>query len=1327
MSELFRCVCGHSWQPTGAESGAAATRPVFCPRCGALLDTGSSQAAPDDAGNLKTTEDSGPGSSSPATLGGLPSLAGYRIERELGRGGMGVVYRAFSTKLNRVVALKTLQRIDPVPLQRFKQEFRALADVDHPGLITLYELISDGETWFFSMELVEGVDFVQYVRSGPVGAEPDTENAAAAPALTPLQLIRLRRGLAQLVAAVAALHRAGLLHRDIKPSNILVTADEHLVLLDLGLAAELGGDEGYLSSDANLVGTVAYMSPEQASVEEITQASDWYCVGAVLYEALTGRLPFSGHRLKVLMAKSQQDPPPPASLVPDLPEDLNQLCVDLLQRNPSARPSSEEILRRLTALPADSSPHAAEAAGGAEKPPFVGRGQHLAHLEACYRELERGQATVVFVHGYSGIGKSALLQEFTDRVRRVNSTVVLAGRCYEQESVPFKALDSLIDSLSNHLRKLSRAEADALMPRDVQTLTRVFPVLGRVEAVCAAPRRPVEGQDQQALRRRAVSSLRELLTRLGDRHPLVLVIDDLQWGDEDSAVMLCELLRPPDAPLLMLAGAYRAEDALASPFLRAFRETERRGLQRLKLREVEVGPLSKSDAQRLALALLRGRKGMEAQAATIARESGGSPFFTRELARYLQDSPPAQTVHAVDLDAVVRSRLNALPVPALRLLEVVAVAGRPTNQEQILQVTETLAEGPPLLNRLKAEHLIRVTGAGQKTQLETYHDRIREATCRQLEPSARREIHGRLARAMEASFTTDERKFLEASETPSGGTRIGNEPAVGSPYWQRLFEVAFHYDAAGEPDQALRYSLAAAEQATRQHSLQIAVQQYRIAERGAAGRDPTTRRRVAEGLGAVLMLQGRYAEAKAALETARREATQTPPVVLARIQGKLGELAFKRGDLEAARASLEDALRLMRRGVPRSQAVCTLQLFKEIGVQLLHTWFPNRFVGRRRLDQAGDEFVVIRLYSRLAYVYWFVAGKTRCLWTHLRNLNLSEKYVPTSELAQAYAEHGPVMSLIPAFARAFRYNEKAIEIRRGLGDVWGQGPLLHYYGIVLYAASRFPLCIEKCQQAIELLDRTGDFWELNMARYQVAASRYRLGDLAGAYEEARKMHQSGLDLGDSQASGLAVDILSKAACGRVSREVLRAELERPRDADAQTASQVFQAEGVRLLAEGDFRGAAAAFQQGWETARRAGIKNTYVAPCLPWLATALRREAERCGEADPAASRRLLRQAQRAARRGLRLARKFQNDLPHCLRELGLLSATARRLRRARRFLDESLAVAAAQGARYERAQTALAQAELDVRENVPDSQGRLAQAQTALREILQACQAATG
>lgn len=1298
MSKILRCACGYQWLAAAIELSPAADRPVLCPCCGALVETLSTRGSGLDPRESETIDSSWPLSPPPETLSHLPAIVGYEIQNELGRGGMGVVYRAFSSKLNRRVALKTLKRIDPVALQRFKQEFRALADVNHRNLVTLYELISDGETWFFSMELIEGVGFLKYVRSGIGDGAGEEPAPVAGEALSPLQMIRLRRGLTQLVVAVAALHKKGVLHRDIKPSNILVTAEERLVLLDFGLAAELGGEKAYQSTDGGLVGTVAYMSPEQGSIDAVTQASDWYSVGVVLYEALTGRVPFCGGPLDVLFEKRQQDPPPPNSLAPSVPEDLNQLCVDLLRRNPADRPDAEEILQRLVPAAAEPSPGGLDSESAAEKVPLVGRDGHLASLESCYRDLEQSQAVLVLVHGNSGMGKSTLLQEFCDRVRRRGAAVVLSGRCYEQESVPFKALDSLIDALCNFLRRLPRAEADALMPRDIQALVRLFPVMGRGEAVHDARRRSLDVQDQQELRRRAVNALREMLGRIGDRRPLVLVVDDLQWGDVDSAVMLCELLKPPDAPLLMFVGAYRAEDAQTSPFLRALRESERRGLQRLNLRELAVEPLTESEARSLAVLLLRRQGDAAAQATTIARESGGSPFFALELARYLH-AAAHQPADTVDLETVLRRRLQALPPPALRLLEAVAVAGRPTSQDEILEVAGLPAEGPQLLARLKAEHLIRVTGHDQQPELETYHDRIREAMCGQLEPSARREIHHRLARTIEASLGAGRQGVLELWDA-DGAARHGQEPALGPQDWQRVFDLAFHYDSAGDRENALFYSLIAAEQASRQHSLQIAVQQYRIAQRGVASRDVATQRRVAEGLGSVLMLEGHYAEAEEALATAKREAAHAPRAVRARIEGKLGELAFKRGDMLAARNAIEDALHFMRRTVPRSQFVLVLCLLFEIGVQVLHTWFPKTFVGRRGLAGADDEFVVIRLYSRLAYVYWFLSGKLRCLWTHLRNLNLTERYAPTSELAQAYAEHGPVISLVPNFPRAYRYVEKSLEIRRELGDVWGQGPLLHYYGIVLYAASQFSRCIEKCQQAIELLDRTGDFWEVNMARYQAAASFYRLGDLQRAQAEAQKMYQSGLELGDVQASGLAVDILSKASSGRVPREVIHAELARPRGSDAQTACQVLQAEGVRLLAEGDFRAAADVFRQGWEIARRAGTKNTYVIPCLPWLATSLRREAERICRTDPAESRRLLRQARKAALHGCRLARKFQNDLPHSLRELGLLSSAVGRDRAARRFFDESLAVAAQQGARDEHEQTARALAELESKRN---------------------------
>ncbi|HYX40984.1 MAG TPA: serine/threonine-protein kinase, partial [Pyrinomonadaceae bacterium] len=296
----------------------------------------------------------------------------FELRRRLGAGGMGVVYEAYDRERDRIVALKTLMRASADDLYRFKREFRALADVAHPNLVSLYELMSDGTSWFFTMELVRGVNFLDYVRERLAGAsdqathELPTLNVfdhqtlaflnddvaaqcandseqwpdSARPAeqmLTTCNLARLRAALRQLAAGINVLHETDQLHRDIKPSNVLVTPNGRVVLLDFGLITETTAPE--LRAQRGLAGTPAYMSPEQVAQQPITKASDWYSVGVILYEALTGRLPFTGTVLDVLERKQQAEPPPPSALVPSVPANLDALCRDLLRREPTHRPT----------------------------------------------------------------------------------------------------------------------------------------------------------------------------------------------------------------------------------------------------------------------------------------------------------------------------------------------------------------------------------------------------------------------------------------------------------------------------------------------------------------------------------------------------------------------------------------------------------------------------------------------------------------------------------------------------------------------------------------------------------------------------------------------------------------------------------------------------------------------------------------------------------------------------------------------------------------------------------------------------------------------------
>lgn len=693
----------------------------------------------------------------------------FVLQELLGRGGMGFVYQAEDQLHHTTVALKLLPRANPDALYRFKQEFRTLTNLSHRNLIVLHELFADSEQWFFTMELIDGVSFREFVR--PAGFQKwDADH-----------LSRLRSVMRQLVEGVAFLHNAGFLHRDLKPSNVLVTEAGRVVVMDLGLTRVQAVPEWDQPSEAGFCGTIAYMAPEQAA-HQPTPASDWYSVGVMLFEALTGRQPFIGATTEVLIAKQQRDAPPPREFVSDIPDELNALCVNLLNRDPQKRSSAAEILRQFAESTDVERPvERPEPADG----DFVGRVSELASLQVLFRESRQPQTVCVFVAGDSGIGKTMLIEQFLDRVHRQDSRAfILAGRCYESESVPFKVFDGLLDAFTRRLSNWSDAEVAAVMPRYAGALARVFPVLQRIGPIAAECRRATEPLDHNELRRRAFHALKEFLARLADRFPVVLFVDDIQWGDEDSAELFTALLRPPDTPCLLWIGAHRRENVTRSVFLQALqrRLSESSGIT---VQRLAIEALPHSDAARLAHQFLaRLTEDRVADADAIAREASGNPFFVRELAALAKD---IETPGQLTLDSLLLRRFEHLPPQAQRLLEVIAVAGQPLARSCVLTAARHLGVTTDVpLEQLRAERLTRTTGLGSDDTVETYHDRIRETVVRQLSSSDLSRLHGLLAETLQQQDSADAQS------------------------------VANHWEAAGQPDRAFEWFNRAAEQALRQ-------------------------------------------------------------------------------------------------------------------------------------------------------------------------------------------------------------------------------------------------------------------------------------------------------------------------------------------------------------------------------------------------------------------------------------------------------------------------------------------------------------------------------
>jgi serine/threonine protein kinase/tetratricopeptide (TPR) repeat protein len=794
------------------------------------------------------------------------------VIRRIGAGGMGVVHEAWDKERNIRVALKTLTGLDPRALQLFKNEFRALADVSHPNLAALYEFFAEEGQWFFSMEYVEGGHFLEHVRPGwhpaPLSARPEDligpdEPTFAQDAILPAVAAsppevakemakdvstsslcdteRLTASLDQLARAVLALHAAGILHRDLKPLNVKVAPEGRVVVLDFGLAAHAGPlDFGIAASHAGVVGTVPYMSPEQAAGGHVTDATDWYAVGVMVYEALTGQRPFEGNPRQVLEDK-QRLAAPPVTRLADVSGEWHAICAGLLERDPARRMNGADLLALLERHAAPST-RPVTAARPAERI-FVGRETQLALLREAFAATEANVPSLALVHGKSGIGKSSLVERFLAELAAQPNMVILAGRCYERESMPYKAFDSVVDSLARYLRALPRHEAAELTPRDAATLAQVFPVLRQVEAMASAPQRPAQLLDQYEQRRKAFVALREIFARLGDRRRVAVYIDDMQWGDVDSVTLLTEILRPPDAPAFLLVAAYRSEYEARSPALQALLTgiPEGAGLRRS---DVLVGPLSAEETRSLAMRLIG--RGSQARIEEIARDSEGSPYLLQEIADG-SASGSAETTEAAGLrlDSVLYRRIAALPDDPRRLLRTVAVSVRPLGEREAFQAADIESHDPKVLVALRAARLIR--GAGGGGEIEPYHDRVRETVIAHLSADRLAACHLRLATTLETAMRA--------------GSAIDAEAA------------AIHFEGAGLKDKASQYYSSAAERAVAALAFKHAAE---LCQR-ALDLSPFTgedRRRLVVKLADALGNAGRGAEAARAWREAARGAAE---------------------------------------------------------------------------------------------------------------------------------------------------------------------------------------------------------------------------------------------------------------------------------------------------------------------------------------------------------------------------------------------------------------------------------------------------------------------
>jgi tetratricopeptide (TPR) repeat protein len=958
--------------------------------------------------------------------GGVSEFRGterFTVLRRLGAGGMGVVYAVHDRVRGDVVALKTLRHGDPAGVSRLKREFRTLADIAHPNLVSLYELVAADAAWFFTMELVDGIDVVKYIQDQPAVGQSGIE--------------RTRHVLRQVVSGIAELHRRGKLHRDIKPSNIMVTPAGRAVILDFGISSDVSSANVTIRD--RLAGTPAYLAPERSVGGAPEPSHDWYGLGVTLYQAITGRQPFHGSIGALRCRIDDVDPPLPSEVAQGVPHDLDTICMGLLRRDPSGRFGAQEVM---SLLETDVIGHVAPLSSESEKDgTFVGRQHQLDVLDTALTTAKRGTATAVYVHGPSGIGKSALLQCFLDRAMNREEVIVLRGRCYEHESVPYKGFDGVIDSLSQVLNGMPRAHAEPLIPADVAALLRLFPVTLQANAIQSSERVEPEVLDPVELRQRAFAALRELLRRLADRQPLILCIDDFHWADADSAMLLRELVRPPHAPPALIIVCLRDEEIAAQPFLQHLLA----GAGSHGRVTLPVGPMSDDEAQALARSTIpTGVPLSEPDMQHIVRESSGNPFLLGQLARHIpwQKLPHERTATFTD---VFSERVREMSDAAQRYLQMLALCGRPMPPAIVHEACGLDGDDRRLVAQLRSEHLLRSSGSAQR--IELYHDRIREALVTLIGADERRRLHHCMALALVA--------------------RGAGEP-------EALYE---HYREAGDHAEAAVQAATAAQKADHTLAFDRAAAYYRAAIELAPESDASPG--WTEALGEALAHAGRPAEAAATFLRVAADAETRRRVEL---QRKAAEQLLIGGHIDRGLDVIRTVLRDVGMRLPPSPRLALASL---IARRARLRWRGLAFVARTPEAVAASELLRVDTCWSVAAGLALV-DMIRSADFHARHLVLALDSGVADRITRAMALEAMIQSGGGGPRRPYVADclARAEALASQTADAYGYAMCTLARGVAGFATGQWRQAHEHSERALTMLrgQRVAGTWERNCAQ-----------------------------------------------------------------------------------------------------------------------------------------------------------------------------------------------------------------------------------------------------
>lgn len=707
------------------------------------------------------------------------------MRRFLGEGAKKRVYLAYDTRLDRDVAFALIKTdgLDADSLVRVRREAQAMGRLgDHPHIVTIFD---SGDE--------QGAPYIvtQHMAGGAV-------DALALP-LPPDRALEIGKGVAR---GLAYAHANGVIHRDLKPGNVWITADGTPKIGDFGLAVAM--DRSRMTMAGMLVGTVAYMPPEQALGGEATPRADIYSFGAMLYELVTGRPPFLGDDPTAVISQHINQPPvAPSWLSEQCPPDLEELILRMLAKDPGERPASADdvlaALERVDPEQKSASHSESNVLDRLARGVFVGREKELERLRRAFDEAYAGRGSMVMLVGEPGIGKTRAAQEL-ETYARMRGATVLWGRAHESTGAPaywpWIQVGNSYTAAGNDVTAL----APDMQGKGVE-LVRLFPWLRDG----AGTGEPELVSDPEAAQFRLFDAYATYVRAMSNRAPVFVVLDDVHWADKPSLLLLEYIARELSRMRALVVCTYRDTDlSRTHPLSEALAVLNREaGFQRIVLRG-----LSRQEVAGYirAVANLTPRPGLIER---IFEETEGNPFFLSEVVNLLtQEGKLTESVSDIAVPDGVREalgrRLDRISEEANELLQVAAVAGREFPYETLTLLGERRED--ELLRLIEEALEARVIEEmEQPGRYRFMHALMQETLLAELSTTRRVRIHGQVGEALERRW--------------------------GAKADQRATRLAAHFVEAAmisprHAAKAVHYSKLAAQQAEAQFGWDVAVMHY---------------------------------------------------------------------------------------------------------------------------------------------------------------------------------------------------------------------------------------------------------------------------------------------------------------------------------------------------------------------------------------------------------------------------------------------------------------------------------------------------------------------